>query len=414
MKKHVATISAIFFLFLLLSVSATDDIIGRAVTDSSDSVIMTEDQIEKWNGQNDSIHISSSVLSYGQLKEKIFAISMIPSGPRYVANVNGTRSEVRPEYYTALRKSLNINSISEKNEISYGIVISRSPLRTFPTDDVLFSSVTSPYDRFQESVVLPFEPVAVLHTSTDGKWLFIKMYNYEGWIKKENVALTSKDIIDLYESNMNFIVIQEPKAYMLYSDRELDMGIEFPLVSINEETYTVLCPQKDNNGCLTFSFGYIKKDDASIGYLPYTQKNVLTQASKFIGEPYSWGGMNGYRDCSSLMMDIYRSMGIKLRRNTDQQETMSPENISVGSLSINEKQVQLDGLPAGTMIFMDGHVMLYIGKYDQKYYILHDTPGYYMDKKYFASNGVTVTTVDIRNSADKAYMELFTAFLYIH
>jgi hypothetical protein len=414
MKKHVATIFTIFFLFLLLSVSAADDIIGRAVTDSSDSVIMTEDEIAKWNEQNDSIHFSSSFLSYGQLKEKIFAISMIPSGTRYMQNANGTRSEVKPEYYTSLRRSLNINGIGEKNSILYGIVIYRSSIRTFPTDDVIFSSTTSPYDRFQESVALPFEPVAVLHASTDGKWLFIKMYNYEGWIKKENIALTSSDVIGLYESNMNFIVITEPKAYMLYSDRELDMGIKFPLVSVNEETYTVLCPQRNGMGCLSFTFGYIKKDDASVGYLPYTQKNVLAQAGKFLGEPYSWGGMNGYRDCSSLMMDIYRSMGIKLRRNTDQQETMSPENISVGSLSINEKQARLDVLPAGTMIFMDGHIMMYIGKYDQKYYILHDTPGYYMDKKYVASNGVTVTTTDIHNSSDKAYIELFTSFLYIH
>lgn len=414
MKKYVATILTIFFLFLSLSATATDDIIGKAIADSSDSVIMTEDQIEKWNGQNDSIHFTSSVLSYGQLREKIFAISMIPFGARYMVNSNGTRSEVKSEYYTVLRRNLNINGIYEKNDISYGIVTLRSSLRTFPTDDALFSSSTSPYDRFQESVVLPFEPVAVLHTSTDGKWYFIRMYNYEGWIRKENVALTSEDIIDLYESNPNFIVIQEPKAHMLYSDRELDMGIKFPLVSINEYTYTVLCPQTDNSGCLTFTFGYIKKEDASVGYLSYTEKNVLTQAGKFIGEPYSWGGMGGYRDCSSLMMDIYRSMGIKLRRNTDQQETMSPESIFVGSLNISEKQVQLDSLPACTMIFMDGHVMLYMGKYDQKYYILHDTPGYYIDRKYVASNGVTVTTTDIHNSADKAYIELFTTFLYIH
>jgi cell wall-associated NlpC family hydrolase len=51
--------------------------------------------------------------------------------------------------------------------------------------------------------------------------------------------------------------------------------------------------------------------------------------------------MNGNRDCSGLMMDIFRSMGIKLKRNTSQQEFMSPLRKDIKSMNKLEKETLL-------------------------------------------------------------------------
>jgi hypothetical protein len=82
-------------------------------------------------------------------------------------------------------------------------------------------------------------------------------------------------------------------------------------------------------------------------------------------------------------------------------------------MSEAEKRNQLKTLPTGSLIFMNGHVMLYIGEHENIHYILHDTPGYYDDYGYHPVNSVTITNVDIRTSQGYTYLSQFTSFLYI-
>jgi cell wall-associated NlpC family hydrolase len=87
-----------------------------------------------------------------------------------------------------------------------------------------------------------------------------------------------------------------------------------------------------------------------IGYLPYSTNTVIQQAFLFMGDVYGWGGLEDSVDCSAFVQDVYRSMGIHIPRDADQQELAMP--------------VQTDN-PAkarsGALIFKPGHVMLYLG-----------------------------------------------------
>jgi gamma-D-glutamyl-L-lysine dipeptidyl-peptidase len=48
--------------------------------------------------------------------------------------------------------------------------------------------------------------------------------------------------------------------------------------------------------------------------------DVIVEAKKFLGLPYMWGGTSGFGfDCSGFTMLVYRSVGISLARDTDQQ-----------------------------------------------------------------------------------------------
>jgi len=412
MKKVLSAILTLIILSASINVFASSEAIENSLDTASDNLIMNKSSIDIWNSQNDDINIGYTI-SKNELINKIDSLSIISFSKRFIKTDDKKLFEADTHYYNKLIENINYNNIETENIVEYGIILARTPLKTWPTMDEAFSNQSSAYDRFLESTLYPYEPIAILHESKDKKWLFVKMYNYEGWVQKEDVAYTSFNILNLLINNHNFIVITEPKAYTKYSNRELDMGCTFPLLKKNNEYFTVLCPQKRADNSLYFTFGYIPIEHGSINYLPYTQKNTLSQAYKFIDEPYGWGGMNGYRDCSALVMDIYRSMGIKLKRNTDQQEIMSPINISVSEISESDKRKQLKTLPAGSLIFMNGHVMLYIGEYENTHYILHDTPGYYDDYGYHPINSVTVTEVDIRNSQGNTYISQFTTFLYI-
>lgn len=412
MKKVLSAILTLIILSASINVFASSEAIENSLDTASDNLIMNKSSIDIWNSQNDDINIGYTI-SKNELINKIDSLSIISFSKRFIKTDDKKLFEADTHYYNKLIENINYNNIETENIVEYGIILARTPLKTWPTMDEAFSNQSSAYDRFLESTLYPYEPIAILHESKDKKWLFVKMYNYEGWVQKEDVAYTSFNILNLLINNHNFIVITEPKAYTKYSNRELDMGCTFPLLKKNNEYFTVLCPQKRADNSLYFTFGYIPIEHGSINYLPYTQKNTLSQAYKFIDEPYGWGGMNGYRDCSALVMDIYRSMGIKLKRNTDQQEIMSPINISVSEISESDKRKQLKTLPAGSLIFMNGHVMLYIGEYENTHYILHDTPGYYDDYGYHPINSVTVTEVDIKNSQGYTYISQFTTFLYI-
>ncbi|HOD93840.1 MAG TPA: NlpC/P60 family protein [Clostridia bacterium] len=412
MKKLLTAILTIILLFPSLTADCSTSILDESISLASNKLIMDTVEIKKWNEQNENIYINTPISKF-TIEFKIKSLSIIPSAKRYLKDSYGFFHEADMEYFKQLNENINYQAITDKENIVYGFIIKRTPLKTFPSHDEVFSSPSSVHDRFLESTLYPFEPVAIIHESRDGEWLFVKMYNYEGWVHKSNVAVTSLEILKLYEKNNNFIVITNPKTYMAYTSTELDMGCVFPLVKQHEKYFTVLCPKQNSDGKLYFSFGYVASEDANIGYLQYNMKNILIQAAKFIDEPYGWGGMNGYRDCSALVMDIFRSVGVKLKRNTDQQETMNPITRDVRNLSKQEKENILRAQPPGSLIFMDGHVMLYLGWIEEKGYILHDITIYYSEGVYVSANKVAITDIYIKNSVGYEYINLFTSFLFI-
>ena len=153
-------------------------------------------------------------------------------------------------------------------------------------------------------------------------------------------------------------------------------------------------------------------EDVSAGFTDYSVKNVLIQAFKFLGEPYGWGGMNNARDCSAFVADVYRSFGIIFPRNSDQQEKMKGY-ISFNGKSREERIKILDSLKPGTPLYMPGHAMIYLGRWQDRHYIIHDVPTVYRKE----SDGrltavrldqVSVTPLDVLNSKGHEYIMLLT------
>lgn len=96
--------------------------------------------------------------------------------------------------------------------------------------------------------------------------------------------------------------------------------------------------------------------------MPFTYSNVIRLADKTRGEIYGWGGMLDARDCSALVMEIYRCFGIMLPRNTSDLAKL-PEQYAadVSSLSTEAKRETILSQPAGVILFFPGHVMIYYG-----------------------------------------------------
>ncbi|MEO9947537.1 MAG: SH3 domain-containing protein [Paraglaciecola sp.] len=336
---------------------------------------------------------SPSKLSKAELIEKIKSISRIPSSPRFYAN-GSQLSKQNFESYTA---NLNIEGVAAKNTVRFGLVSKRSALRTFPTLDKVFNKAMDlDLDRFQETAVFPGEAVAILHSSKDGNWLLVQNYNYLAWVQQNDIAIGDKEQIEDYLARKDFLMITGSKVLTSYvpnkvavSELQLDMGVKLPLLSAAEQqdelygqstsgSYQVKLPTRNQDGSLSIQTALIgRTQDVNQGYLDYTPQKVIEQGFKFLGERYGWGHDYNGRDCTGFVGEIYKTFGILMPRNSGQQGKgtygtnfrFDKNATTVTKLNvINKMQI-------GDLIYIPGHVMMYLGEEEGKPTVIHDVKG---------------------------------------
>lgn len=404
-------------------------------TSSADKIIATPEEIAKFNEVNVQevaplVNLENYQESFtkDELTELITGLSSPSSSKRYDSNGN----LVGKEYYDTLIANLNLEGLSDVNNVRYGIAVRRTEMKTFPTYDRLYSSPADyNIDRLMETVAYPTEPMIILYTSKDGQWYFAQMYNYLAWIPAKDVAITDKAELFSYVNREPFLVVTASKINASYnpknadlSELRFDMGTRLPLATAGEVkdafydqnpagNFVIKVPTRNQEGNLVFDYVLISRSaDVSLGYLPYTKANIISQAFKLQGERYGWGGMFNGRDCTAFMMDIFRTMGVELPRNSSEQgkQMVSKYYDMPSTMTLEERKEIFDKMEPGTGLYMSGHAMLYLGEYKGEYYMIHDFSGF------SALNGngelinysnwqVTVTPVTVLRSDGKTYME---------
>jgi cell wall-associated NlpC family hydrolase len=332
--------------------------------------------------------------------------------------------------YTA---SLNLDALSDVIPVRFGMVLQRADMRTWPTQDVVFKSQeTYDLDRFQENGLFPADVVAVLHESEDGLWYFVQSYNYAAWVQKDNIVIGPWAEIIQHRNSQRFLVVTGSKVTTNFnphapaiSELQLDMGVRLPLVDPDEmshnvdgqnpvASYAVQLPVRDDNGELAFRTALIaRSQDVRLGYLPYTRKNIIEQAFKFLGERYGWGHSYNARDCTGLVSEVYKTVGIFLPRNSGQQgHSPIGDNIHFSSEATAEEKLQaIASADVGDLLYSTGHVMMYLGTVDGQPYVIHDLSGSGWvdeDGKYQEGvlNGVSVTPLTpIHTSRETSYFD---------
>lgn len=382
--------------------------------EEKDIVLMDGEKIEEFNTKNFSR--VDSLMDLKECKDKIEkeeliqlikSISSIPEEERY--NKNGDIMD--KDYYNTLLSNLNLDSIKSDVEIQYGVSIDRTFIRTFPTYEPSYrKKEDTEFDRFQETAVYPWEPIIIYNKSKDGQWYFARMYNYVGWVPADKIAIGDKEEIFNYIDMEPFLVILDRQMTII--DKIFDMGVRIPLKEEKENSYIIFIPYKDENNRLEIVEWEINKfKELHLGYLPYTKENIILQAFKLMGETYGWGGLNNTRDCSAFMMDIYRSFGIKLPRNTLEQgsKSLGIEYDLNHNSTLEEKIALLEDIPPATSLYMPGHTMLYLGKEGDYYYIIHQFADYYEEKEgaleKISVMKTDISPVTIKTSSGKTYLE---------
>lgn len=344
---------------------------------ASRETVLTPEQIHTYN-QN-IIAKSSSVVDLTSLPE-IWSRSIVQNYMRETDFVlkesvyeNGQMlADEQKNIVAALR---DMDSLPQNLAARYAVTVNRANLRALPTNQGWFGSATDhDFDLLQLTAVDPAEPLIVLHQDISGHFYYVQMRYYRGWISSENIAFTNRSKWLEYVQPKKFLMVLKKRYIVTNQEKKqtYQMGSRILLDQIAEQGYQIRIPLRDAQGNLQEVRQSISSTpDLHCGYLPYTRANLLRQAFQFLGEPYGWGGLKNSVDCSSFLADVYRTVGIELPRDADQQELTAGSRISFSGLDQHARQVELSKLLPGDALFFDGHVMLYLGITNQTPYVLH-------------------------------------------
>ncbi|MBN1595304.1 SH3 domain-containing protein [candidate division FCPU426 bacterium] len=293
---------------------------------------------------------------------------------------------VSTQTFDQLDDNLNLYALREKNPVRYGITLRRTNVRYYPTDLLVTGKRWDiDFDIIQVSQLRALEPVALLHTSKDGSWVFVVTAFCRGWIKRGDVLEDCKpgDIRNVILSEKRIVITGHAvQAISAPGNTETAdtyyMGTSFPWVETTPQYYVVGLPVKKADGTLGLAKAYIDKTaDVSEGYLPCTPRALCLQTFKLMHTPYSWGGKEEYRDCSQLIMDVYATMGLSMPRNSSAQAMVGRARSQFNKEhSVSQRRAVLDSINQPAILQFPGHIMLYLGREGECYYAIHDIWAY--------------------------------------
>ncbi len=323
-------------------------------------------------------------------------------------------NRVSENYKGILRKLVNAAAITDDVQVRYAVVVRRSNLRNLPTGEGLFYfAADKDFDALQETALDPCDPVVVLHTSDNGQFHYVQTINYSGWVSTYDIAFTDRETWLKYVAPEKFVVVvgKSVKLKTWEETVEYQQGSRIPLSSVDEKAYVLYVAGRDKNGNLDKVKVKIAKNAAlNEGYLPYTSNNILRSAFKFYGEQYGWGGLKNSVDCSSLMYNAYRTVGIYLPRNADEQEASAGLHIELSKMDDATKLVTIQDLIPGTGLYMDNHCMMYLGKSNGVPFVLHALGSYYSEGKTVRIMRIVVSDLTLnRHSGNSMLTDLTRA-----
>ena len=259
------------------------------------------------------------------------------------------------------------------------ITLRHTDLRLYPSNGEIYydpkrTGEGFPFDYSQNSSVHMNTPIMVSHYSLDQLWVYTQTSYASGWIKIEDIAFANLAFQEKFQNGDYAITV---KDNLNLSDDSgqislVKMGTIFP---IDPQTKKYLMAKKDEKGFAKLEKVTVNDVDI-IAHKPikFNEYNLAYISKQLVGEPYGWGGKEKCRDCSALTRDFFAPFGIYLPRNSRQQANSGAEFMSLKGLQSNEKKKTIldNAKPFRSMLFVPGHITLYLGEKNGEPIILHN------------------------------------------
>ncbi|MCW8953453.1 MAG: SH3 domain-containing protein [Sulfurimonas sp.] len=285
-------------------------------------------------------------------------------------------------FFDYMLENANFDTYATVNKNA--VTLNNIDIRTFPTIKPLLMDPTLagegfPFDYMQNSTISANKPIFVSHYSKDREWVYIFSSFASGWVKSDEIVIIDQAYSDLWQKAQQVSIVKEDvpiydnNGNFLFKSK---IGMMFALIQENTDTYTILTVSSYKHSKPLYTKSKISKDIAKKGILKFNEHNINKIVSEVSKTNYGWGGMYGQRDCSSMLRDMYAPFGIWLPRNSYQQSKVG-KVVSLENLSDEEKikLIKDEAVPFETFLYKKGHIVLYVGTYNDEIIVFHNTWG---------------------------------------
>lgn len=267
------------------------------------------------------------------------------------------------------------------------IAVRHADLRQLPTAKPLFDDPARPgqgfpFDDAQQTAIWGGTPLRLWHVSRDGAWGYVTSSVAEGWLAMDALALADEAFVREW-SSLPLAVVLPPIQTPGESD-DLPLidatgvfrlmgrtGVILPMRAGAQASALLVPVADENRRALAMECPVAPESAVTLGQ-PMTPRALADVAARLMGRAYGWGGLFGERDCSALMRDVLAPFGVWLPRNSAAQAKHG-RFAGVKELSPARKERMLldEGVPGLTLVWLRGHVMLYMGSWKGRPVVLH-------------------------------------------
>jgi hypothetical protein len=364
-------------------------------------VLMSYDEIEKLNEETISAQ-GTNMYDLKKLPEVVDGVALneaIKKSSQADAQYylgwtyfESTEKATQEDYDKIIENTQNPDAKKEQ-KVLYGIATKRTELRTFPSNIAIWDDpADSDFDYQYLVSVRVNEPVVITSKSKDGNYYLAKSICCSGWIPADSVAICKdkNEWISAWDiKNEDALIVWGDKVFTETSivgaetsDLMLTMGTVLKLakdVNLSElidnraayNNFVVWIPVRNDDGTYSKKLTLISEHKkVSAGFLPLTKANISKVVFSALGNTYGWGGSLNSDDCSGYMRNVYKCFGMELARNTTWQSSMPMAKVDMQYMAKEEKIKFFDALPFGTILYFNGHEMMYLGERNEKYYVI--------------------------------------------
>ncbi len=280
----------------------------------------------------------------------------------------------------------NINIAHFPSQNNLAIAVNNTDLRVLPTRIPVFGNPKKagegfPFDQLQVSMATQGTPALILQTTQDGAWSFVIIPgNASGWISTKDLAWVTPRFIRKWQHYsivtpiLAGVPVRNHRHNLYYFSTRL--GEIYPLISTKQSSAVIATALKNVDGFAVIEKGYLPKSAVKPWPILASTLEIAALAEKFMGEPYGWGNLYQYRDCSSTTRDLFAPFGIFLARHSDEQAKTGKTIILAGKTRAQKAQIlATQGIPFFTLLSLDDHVMLYIGQWQNQLIAFHSPWG---------------------------------------
>ncbi|BCZ17079.1 Putative lipoprotein [Helicobacter sp. NHP19-003] len=251
------------------------------------------------------------------------------------------------------------------------VVIADANVRAVPSDAPYYLKDGQPFDRWQNSLIFAGTPVLITHYNKAKTYAHIQSSFVFGWVRLDKLAAISSEQMQTFLHFKHYLTPTKDKI-PLANGSTAHMGEIF--IKVPHHFRQVYTYAKDSKGFVRFVKTPLNSPHFTSFPRPFTQRAMAVVIDAMLGQPYGWGGAEQKRDCSAFTRDSFASFGILLPRNSLAQVRYANNMVDLSRLPPRKKEAYIikHATPFATILWLKGHIMLYLGAKNHRAIVAHN------------------------------------------